>query len=145
MFINSRSIRREHPATRQSMALRNMMSLPLCVLGLLLVLATQAESNPSALLRALQERIASNHQRLLGQQLQIRKLRSGRRLHRPTDDREPTLLRGYHRKQTDVALLASLERRRLNIRTLKLTKQLLPAVLPESHGFLSPRDSQASK
>jgi hypothetical protein len=126
MFINSRSIRTEHPATRQSMALRHMISFPLCVLGLLLALATEAESKPSALLRALQERIASNHQRLLGQQLQRRKLRSGRRLHRPSSDREPTLLRGYHRKQADVALLASLERRRLNIRTLTLTKQFLP-------------------
>jgi hypothetical protein len=143
MFINSRYIRREQPAMRQSMALRNMIALPLCVLGLLLAMATQAESKPSALLRALQERIASNHQRLLGQQLRIRKLRSV--LHRPSNDREPTLLRGYHRKQTDVALLASLERRRLNIRTWTLTKQFLPAVLSESHGFLSTRDSQASK
>jgi hypothetical protein len=136
MIVNSRplSIRRASPEVRQSTASRSMLSLPLCVLGFLLASAGLVESKASAPLRALQERIASNHHRLVGKQLRSRWLRSAREF-QPSNDREPTLLRGYNPKESDVALLASLGRRRLNMRTLKQMKQCVHMLGSESNGF----------
>lgn len=122
MFNNSRSFRRERKATKRRVtALLNMVAFPFCVWSLLLASTTLVvESKSPALLRTLQERVASNH-RPLWDQLRPRQKLSRRLLQAsPAKDREPKLLRGYQPTQNDAGRLASL-RRKLNMRTLNQT------------------------